>query len=53
MNECIFNGECLIKGVYKATVDHMDETKENIGSTIIPFNFKARYSQHEYSLKTG
>ena len=34
---CPFNGECLDKGVYKATVLNGNETKEYYGSTGVSF----------------
>ena len=41
---CPFNGECLLKGIYKATVMN----KEYIGSTGV--SFKTRWQQHKYSV---
>ena len=47
---CPFNGECLSKGVYKATIINGNETKEYFGSTGV--SFKKRYTQHKYSFKS-
>ena len=41
---CLFNGECLFKGVYKAKV----RDKEYIGST--GNSFKTRWQQHKHSI---
>ena len=38
---------CLLKGVYKATITNGNDSKEYIGSTAV--SFKIRYNQHIYS----
>ena len=48
---CPFNGECLFKGVYKATIIKENETKEYYSS--IGVYFKKRYAQHKNSFKSG
>ena len=48
---CPFNGECLYKGVYKATILNGNETKEYYGSTGV--SFKKRYTQHKHSFKSS
>ena len=47
-NKCPFDGHCLKKGIYKATVLCSKGNKEYIGSTGV--SFKVRYNQHKYSL---
>ena len=41
---CPFKGECLLKGIYKASI----RNKEYIGSTGV--SFKKRWQQHKYSV---
>ena len=48
---CTLNGECLYKGVYKATTLNGSETKEYYGSTVI--SFTKRYTQHKHSFKSS
>ena len=50
-NACPFNGECLLKNVYRATILNGNETKLYIGSTEV--SFKARYTQHKQSITSG
>ena len=47
-SKCPFNGECLNKGIYKATICYKNGYKEYIGSTGV--SFKSRFNQHKYSL---
>ena len=48
---CPFNGECLFKWVYKATIIYGNETKEYYDSTGI--SFKKRYREHKHSFKSS
>ena len=49
--KCPFNGECLSKGIYKATIYCKNGYKEYIGSTGV--SFKSRYNQHMHSLNSN
>ena len=44
-NKCPFDGYCLKKGIYKATVLCSKSNKEYIGSTGV--SFKVRFNQHK------
>ena len=35
--QCPFNGQCLQKGIHKATISHQNVTKKYIGSTGVSF----------------
>ena len=48
---CHFNGDCLLKGVYKTIIRNGNKTKEYINSTGV--SFKARYTQHRRSFKSS
>ena len=48
LNNFPFNGHCLSKGIYKATVYWYKGNKEYVGSTGV--SFKTRYNQHKFSL---
>ena len=47
-NNCSFNGKCLLKGIYKATVWWNKGNKEYVGS--IGVYSMIRYNQHKYSM---
>ena len=47
---CHFNGECLFKGVYKATTINGNETNKYYGSTEV--SLKKRYTQHKHIFKS-
>ena len=48
--KCPFDGYCLQKGIYKATIHCPKGNKEYVGSTGV--SFKSSFSQHKYSLSS-
>ena len=49
--KCTFNGHCLAKGTYKATICCPKGNKEYVGST--GTSFKSRFNQHKHSLNSN